>query len=95
MNEDPQPVAVRAVLRARPLRFPFTRWVPRCWAHLLCGALLGPLLLVVLAVLLVLGAGLSVVGLGLPLLLARGGRPLRRRPRLPSPAAREPRAEAR
>ncbi|MFF2148577.1 sensor domain-containing protein [Kitasatospora sp. NPDC058190] len=70
MNEDPQPVAVRAALRARPLRFPFTRWVPRCWAHLLCGALLGPPLLVVLAVLLVLGAALSVVGLGLPLLLA-------------------------
>ncbi|MFJ9844968.1 hypothetical protein ACIRYZ_31900 [Kitasatospora sp. NPDC101155] len=53
MNEDPHPVAVRAALLARPLRFPFTRWVPRCWAHLLCGALLGPPLLVVLAALLV------------------------------------------
>ncbi|MFE7528160.1 sensor domain-containing protein [Kitasatospora sp. NPDC057542] len=57
-------------LRANPLRFPFTRWVPRCWAYLLGGALFGPVLLAVLAALLVLGAGLSVVGVGLPVLLA-------------------------
>ncbi|MFJ9445283.1 sensor domain-containing protein [Kitasatospora sp. NPDC101235] len=57
-------------LRANPLRFPITRWVPRCWAYLLGGALFGPVLLVVLAALLVLGAGLSVVGVGLPVLLA-------------------------
>ncbi|MBO1417972.1 sensor domain-containing protein [Streptomyces sp. FH025] len=37
---------------------------------MLGGALLGPLLLAVLAVLLVVGTGLSVVGIGLPLLLA-------------------------
>ncbi|MBV2156518.1 sensor domain-containing protein [Kitasatospora sp. SUK 42] len=63
-------MAVWAALRARPLRFPLTGWVPRCWAHLLGGVLLGPPLLAVLAVLLVAGVGLSVVGIGLPLLLA-------------------------
>ncbi|MDH6710989.1 signal transduction histidine kinase [Kitasatospora sp. MAA19] len=71
MNEEEQPpVAVWAALRAHPLRFPFTRWVPRCWAYLLGGALLGPLLLVVLAALLAVGLGLSVVGVGLLVLLA-------------------------
>ncbi|MFE7590394.1 sensor histidine kinase [Kitasatospora sp. NPDC057512] len=65
-----RPTSVREALRAHPLRFPFTRWVPRCWAYLLGGALFGPVLLVVLVVLLVVGAGLSVVGVGLPVLLA-------------------------
>ncbi|MEU3571484.1 sensor domain-containing protein [Kitasatospora sp. NPDC036755] len=55
---------------AHPLRFPFTSWVPRCWAYLLGSALLGPLLLVVLVVLLVLGLGLWVVGVGMPVLVA-------------------------
>ncbi|MGA5817604.1 sensor histidine kinase [Kitasatospora sp. NPDC094028] len=70
MNEDPQPVAVWAALRARPLRFPFSRWTPRCWAHLLAGGLSGVLLLAVLALLLALGLLLSVVGVGLLVLLA-------------------------
>lgn len=65
-----RPATVGGALRSHPLRFPFTRWVPRCWAYLLGGALLGPVLLVVLAALLVLGVGLSVVGIGLPVLLA-------------------------
>ncbi|MFJ3216673.1 sensor domain-containing protein [Kitasatospora sp. NPDC086801] len=69
-EEEQQPTAVWAALRAHPLRFPVTPWVPRCWAYLLGGALLGPLLLAVLTVLLVLGLGLSVVGVGLPVLLA-------------------------
>ncbi|MFG2916169.1 sensor histidine kinase [Kitasatospora sp. NPDC048298] len=62
--------SVREALWAHPLRFPFTRRVPRCWAYLLGSALLGPVQLVVLAALLVLGVGLSVVGIGLPVLLA-------------------------
>ncbi|WP_369182738.1 sensor histidine kinase [Streptomyces sp. Y1] len=70
MNEDPQPVAVWAALRAHPLRFPFSRWTPRCWAYLLVGGLSGVLLLAVLALLLALGLLLSVVGVGLLVLLA-------------------------
>ncbi|MEU3559230.1 MULTISPECIES: sensor domain-containing protein [unclassified Kitasatospora] len=57
-------------LWAHPLRFPFTRWVPRCWAYLLGSALLGPVLLAVLVVLLVLGLGLGAIGVGIPLLVA-------------------------
>ncbi|MET8544212.1 sensor domain-containing protein [Kitasatospora sp. NPDC004799] len=64
-----RPASVREALWADPLRFPFTRWVPRCWAYLLTSALLGPVLLVVLAVLLVLGLGLWVVGVGMPVLV--------------------------
>ncbi|MFF8775356.1 sensor histidine kinase [Kitasatospora sp. NPDC015120] len=63
-------VAVQAALRARPLRFPFTRDALRCWAYLVGGAPLGLLVVVLLAVLAVLGLGLAVVGIGLPLLLA-------------------------
>ncbi|MFE7192222.1 sensor histidine kinase [Kitasatospora sp. NPDC057541] len=59
-----------AALRARPLRFPFTRDSLRCWAYLVGGALLGLLVAVLLAALVVIGLGLSVVGIGLPLLLA-------------------------
>ncbi|WP_051837152.1 sensor histidine kinase [Streptomyces sp. NRRL WC-3742] len=70
MSASGESVSVLAALRARPSAFPFTRWTPRCWAHLLGGALLGPPLLVALTVLLALGLGLSVVGLGLPVLLA-------------------------
>ncbi|WP_316524440.1 sensor histidine kinase [Kitasatospora brasiliensis] len=70
MNEgERQPTSARDALWSDPLRFPFTRWVPRCWVYLLGSALLGPLLLAVLAVLLVLGLGLWVVGVGLPVLL--------------------------
>ncbi|MET8700843.1 sensor domain-containing protein [Kitasatospora sp. NPDC004723] len=57
-------------MRARPLRFPLTRDSLRCWAYLVGGALLSLLVVVLLVVLAVLGLGLSVVGIGLPLLLA-------------------------
>ncbi|KJS58704.1 histidine kinase [Streptomyces rubellomurinus] len=63
-------MAVWAALRAHPLRFPFSRWTPRCWAYLLVGGLSGVLLLAVLALLLALGLLLSVVGVGLLVLLA-------------------------
>ncbi|MEV7777008.1 sensor domain-containing protein [Kitasatospora sp. NPDC088351] len=70
MSEEQQPVAVWAVLRAHPGRFPFTVRALRCWAYLLSGALLGPVVLVVLAGLLLVGLPLSVVGIGLPVLAA-------------------------
>ncbi|MFE6864958.1 sensor histidine kinase [Kitasatospora sp. NPDC057692] len=85
-------VAVQVALRARPLRFPFTRDSLRCWAYLGVGALLGPVLAVLLAALALVGLGLSVVGVGLPLLLAvaLSGRPVgaleRRRLRLVEPS---------
>ncbi|MFJ4667485.1 sensor histidine kinase [Kitasatospora purpeofusca] len=63
-------VAVLAALRARPLRFPFTRDSLRCWAYLSGGAVLGLVTAVLLLALTALGLGLSVVGVGLPLLLA-------------------------
>lgn len=63
-------VAVLAALRARPLRFPFTRDSLRCWAYLAGGAVLGLLTALLLLALTALGLGLSVVGVGLPLLLA-------------------------
>ncbi|WP_405006920.1 sensor domain-containing protein [Kitasatospora purpeofusca] len=63
-------VAVLAALRARPLRFPFTRDSLCCWAYLAGGAVLGLLTAVLLLALTALGLGLSVVGVGLPLLLA-------------------------
>ncbi|MFB7379149.1 sensor histidine kinase [Kitasatospora purpeofusca] len=63
-------VAVLAALRARPLRFPFTRDSLRCWAYLAGGAVLGLVTAVLLLALTALGLGLSVVGVGLPLLLA-------------------------
>ncbi|WP_435652550.1 sensor histidine kinase [Kitasatospora purpeofusca] len=59
-----------AALRARPLRFPFTRDSLRCWAYLAGGAVLGLVTAVLLLALTALGLGLSVVGVGLPLLLA-------------------------
>ncbi|MFJ6138714.1 sensor histidine kinase [Kitasatospora sp. NPDC092286] len=70
MSEEQQPVAVWAALRAHPGRFPFTVRALRCWAYLLSGALLGPVVLVVLAGLLLVGLPLSVVGIGLPVLAA-------------------------
>nr|WP_244215434.1 sensor histidine kinase [Kitasatospora purpeofusca] len=57
-------------MRARPLRFPFTRDSLRCWAYLSGGAVLGLVTAVLLLALTALGLGLSVVGVGLPLLLA-------------------------
>ncbi|MFB7476908.1 sensor histidine kinase [Kitasatospora sp. NPDC056184] len=85
-------VAVQAALRARPLRFPFTRDSLRCWAYLAGGSLLGLVVAVLLAALALIGLGLSVVGVGLPLLLAvaLSGRPVgaleRRRLRLVEPS---------
>ncbi|MDY0812408.1 sensor histidine kinase [Kitasatospora purpeofusca] len=85
-------VAVLAALRARPLRFPFTRDSLRCWAYLAAGAVLGLVTAVLLLALTALGLGLSVVGVGLPLLLAvaLSGLPVgaleRRRLRLVEPA---------
>ncbi|MBP0448471.1 sensor domain-containing protein [Kitasatospora sp. RG8] len=69
-DEGQQPVAVRAALRARPLRFLRSSTPWRCWAHVLSGAVLGLLLLVVLVVLLAAGLALSVVGVGLLVLPA-------------------------
>ncbi|MGW3953228.1 sensor histidine kinase [Streptomyces sp. NPDC004752] len=63
-NPDP---AVRQALR-RPLRFLFSWWPWRCWAHLLSGMLFGFVLLLVLVAMLLLGLGLSVVGVGVFLL---------------------------
>ncbi|MEU6234232.1 sensor domain-containing protein [Kitasatospora sp. NPDC047058] len=91
-GEEPQAVAVREALRARPLRFLWTAWPVRCWAHALSGAVLGLLLLGVLAVLLSAGVVLSVAGVGLLVLLgaALAGIPVgvveRRRLRLVEPA---------
>ncbi|MFE7563658.1 sensor histidine kinase [Kitasatospora sp. NPDC057500] len=89
---SPSPdVAVQALLRARPLRFPFTLDSLRCWAYLTSGTLLGLVVVVLLAALTALGLGLAVVGIGLPLLLAvaLSGLPLgaleRRRLRLVEP----------
>ncbi|MEV0534428.1 sensor domain-containing protein [Kitasatospora sp. NPDC050463] len=89
--QERQAVAVWNALRAHPLRFPFTSAPWRCWGYLLGGAVLGPLLLAVLAVLLLVGLGLSVVVVGLPVLLgvALAGIPVgaleRRRVRLVEP----------
>ncbi|MEU1421280.1 sensor domain-containing protein [Kitasatospora sp. NPDC005751] len=89
--EGRQAVAVLAALRARPLRFPFTSTPWRCWGHVLGGAVFGPLLLALLAALLLIGTGLSVVGVGLVVLLgvALAGIPVgaleRRRLRLVEP----------
>ncbi|GAB2724111.1 sensor histidine kinase [Kitasatospora kifunensis] len=63
-------VAVWEALRRRPLRFPFSRWPLRAGCFLLLGTLLGLLVLVLLAVLLFVGVGLSVLGVGLAVLVA-------------------------
>ncbi|MFI6843689.1 sensor histidine kinase [Kitasatospora sp. NPDC050467] len=90
-DEGQQPVAVRAALRTRPLRFLRSPAPLRCWAHVLSGAVLGLLLFVVLAVLLLAGLALSVAGVGLLVLLlvALAGLPVgaleRRRLRLVEP----------
>ncbi|MFJ4186758.1 sensor histidine kinase [Kitasatospora sp. NPDC089509] len=58
-------VAVWAAVRRRPTAFLWSRWPLRAWAFLLTGTLQGAVSLLVLAVLLVLGVALSVVGVGL------------------------------
>ncbi|MGW6914170.1 sensor histidine kinase [Kitasatospora sp. NPDC054939] len=92
-DEGRQPVAMWGALCAHPLRFPFTANPWRCWGHLVGGAVLGVLLLALLACLLLVGLGLSVVGIGLLVLLgvALAGVPVgaleRRRIRLVEPTA--------
>ncbi|MFD9687139.1 sensor histidine kinase [Kitasatospora sp. NPDC059088] len=58
-------VTVWAELRRRPLGFLWSAWPLRVWAFLLTGTLQGAAVLVLLAVLLFVGLGLSVVGIGL------------------------------
>ncbi|MFD6873899.1 MULTISPECIES: sensor histidine kinase [unclassified Streptomyces] len=62
------PVAVWGALR-RPSAFLGSWWPWRCWAYLGSGAVLGYVVLVLLAALVGLGVLLSVVGIGLVLLL--------------------------
>ncbi|MGW8953567.1 sensor histidine kinase [Streptomyces sp. NPDC055709] len=57
--------AVREALGRRPAGYLFSTWPPRCWLHVLGGALLGVGVLLTLVVLLSLGVLLSVVGVGL------------------------------
>ncbi|MEU4259193.1 sensor domain-containing protein [Streptomyces fradiae] len=99
-------VAVWEAVRRRPGRFPVSGWVPRCWAFLLGGTVLGLVVLVVFAALVAAGTVLAPVGAGLLLLLAAAllGLPVaaleRRRLRLvdpeppPSPHGTPPRADA-
>ncbi|MEV7416347.1 sensor domain-containing protein [Streptomyces sp. NPDC089919] len=61
-------VAVWEALRRRPSRFLLSLWPLRVWAFLLSGTVLGALLLLVLAVLLCAGIGLSMLGVGLVVL---------------------------
>ncbi|MET9180728.1 sensor domain-containing protein [Kitasatospora aureofaciens] len=58
-------VAVWAAVRRRPSAFLWSRWPLRAWAFLLTGTVQGVVSLLVLATLLFLGVGLSVVGIGL------------------------------
>ncbi|MFF4325121.1 sensor histidine kinase [Streptomyces sp. NPDC001591] len=84
-------VAVWEAVRRRPDRFLLSLWPLRAWAFLLSGTVLGALLLVVLALLLFAGIGLSVAGIGLVVLtgVAVTGVPVaaleRRRMRLVEP----------
>ncbi|MFD9723252.1 sensor histidine kinase [Streptomyces sp. NPDC059072] len=57
-------------MREHPLRFLTSGWPLRCWAFLFGGLLLGLVVLVSLAALIVFGALLSVVGVGLVMLTA-------------------------
>ncbi|MER7667592.1 sensor domain-containing protein [Kitasatospora sp. NPDC096128] len=61
-------VAVWEAVRRRPLGFLWSAWPLRTWAFLLTGTVQGAASLVVLAVLLFVGVGLSVVGIGLVVL---------------------------
>ncbi|OEJ93928.1 sensor histidine kinase [Streptomyces thermolilacinus] len=57
-------VAVWEGMRRRPLGFVVSGWVPRCWAFLLSGVLVGLAVLLLLVALLFVGVSLSVVGIG-------------------------------
>ncbi|MFF4338963.1 sensor histidine kinase [Kitasatospora sp. NPDC001540] len=57
-------VAVWAAMRRRPVRFLVSWWPWRAWALLVTGAVQGALVLVALAVGLLVGVGLSVLGVG-------------------------------
>ncbi|CAL9566000.1 sensor histidine kinase [Streptomyces sp. enrichment culture] len=57
-------VAVWEGMRRRPLGFAVSAWVPRCWAFLLSGVLVGGAVLLLLVVLLFAGISLSLVGIG-------------------------------
>ncbi|URM89248.1 sensor domain-containing protein [Streptomyces sp. MRC013] len=63
-------VAVWDAMRRRPLRFALSPWPPRCWAFLLSGTVVGCAALLLLAVLLLAGVVLSVLGVGLLVLTA-------------------------
>ncbi|MFE0849118.1 sensor histidine kinase [Streptomyces rochei] len=62
-------VAVWKAVRRRPLRFVLSAWPLRCWAFVLSGTVVGFGVLLLLAVLLFVGIGLSVVGVGLVILM--------------------------
>ncbi|WP_031069040.1 sensor histidine kinase [Streptomyces sp. NRRL S-118] len=62
-------VAVWDAMRRRPLRFAVSTWPLRCWAFLLSGTVVGFVALLLLAALLFVGVGLSVVGVGLLVLM--------------------------
>ncbi|MFC9316725.1 sensor histidine kinase [Streptomyces nigra] len=62
-------VAVWESMRRRPIRFAFSAWPARCWAFLLSGTVVGFVVLMLMAALLVLGVGLSVVGVGMLVLM--------------------------
>ncbi|GFH37911.1 sensor histidine kinase [Streptomyces pacificus] len=86
-------VAVWEAMRRRPLRFVLSTWPPRCWAFLVSGTVVGFVALLLFAALLVVGVGLSAVGVGLLVLMAAAvfGVPVaaleRRRLRLVEPEA--------
>ncbi|MFI9324920.1 sensor histidine kinase [Kitasatospora aureofaciens] len=61
-------VAVWVAMRRQPLGFLWSWWPLRAWAFLLTGTVQGAASLVVLAALLFVGVGLSVVGIGLVVL---------------------------
>ncbi|MBD0695377.1 sensor histidine kinase [Streptomyces sp. CBMA123] len=61
-------VAVWEAVRRRPLGFLCSSWPLRAWAFLLTGTLQGAAALLLLAALLLVGVGLSVVGIGLVVL---------------------------
>ncbi|GAA1418200.1 sensor histidine kinase [Streptomyces thermospinosisporus] len=62
-------VAVWEAMRRRPLRFAFSAWPVRCWAFLLSGTVVGFVVLLLMAALLFVGVGLSVVGVGIVVLM--------------------------
>ncbi|MFK0257100.1 sensor histidine kinase [Streptomyces sp. NPDC090445] len=70
MPELPAPVRLGTAVRSGPRRFLLSWWPWRCWLHLASGALVGYVVLVVLAVLIGAGVLLSWLGIGLLLLTA-------------------------